>query len=140
MLIPATRYRDCEAALSFMTGVLGLAEHAVFRDPEGRIAHAQVRLGDGMMIFGPGSTDNAFDAFMADPQEIGGRETTTVYAVLDSLADLEACWARVRDAEGVRVLMPLAEQDYGGSNFSIADPEGHIWSVGTYDPRAAPEG
>ena len=134
MLIPATRYRDCDAALRFITDVLGLEEHAVYRSEDGKIQHAQIKLGTGMMMFGPGSAEGEFEQYMADPAEIGGRETTTIYGVVDSLAALQEKYARVVKA-GAKVLMPLAEQPYGGSNFTIADPEGHIWSFGDYDPR-----
>ena len=133
MLIPATRYRDCDAALAFITDVLGLEEHAVYRAEDGEIQHAQVKLGSGIMMFGPGSVASEFDRYMADPQEIGGRETTTIYVVVSSQEELEARYSRVTEA-GANILMPLAEQPYGGSNFTVADPEGHIWSLGNYDP------
>ena len=55
MLIPTTRYRDCDAALAFITDVLGLQVHAVYRAEDGEIQHAQVKLGSGIMMFGPGS-------------------------------------------------------------------------------------
>jgi len=129
MIIPATRYRDPEAALLFLVGVLGLEEHAVFRDEDGNLVHAELRLGDGMVMIGPWGT-GAFDAHMIDPGETGGRETTTVYAVVP---DAAAVHARAAEA-GARILMPLEEQAYGGRSFSVADPEGHIWTFGEYDP------
>ena len=133
MLIPATRYNDCEAALAFLGDVFRLAEHRVFRDDAGRIVHAQMRLGDGLMMFGP-PQDGAFDAWMTDPAQTGGRETTTIYAVV---ADIGAIWTHVRDRcdlAGGRILVPLEAQDHGGRSFTIADPEGHIWTLGDYDP------
>ncbi len=30
--------------------------------------------------------------------------------------------------------MPLKEEDYGGKNYSCWDPEGHLWSFGSYNP------
>ncbi len=133
MLIPATRYRDPEAALGFITDVLGLAEHAVYRDDAGRIQHAQIKLGTGLMMFGPGQGGD-FDQYIADPAEIGGRETTTIYAVVPDRGSLDARYRQVTEA-GATILMPLAEQDHGGASFTVADPEGHIWSFGDYDPR-----
>jgi uncharacterized glyoxalase superfamily protein PhnB len=133
MLVPATRYRDPEAAFRFILDVLQLEEHAVYRSENGKIQHAQVTLGTGMMMFGPGAEGSDFDRLMADPSEIGGRETTTIYAVVPDVA-------RRFDhvvAAGARVLMALAAQPYGGSSFTIADPEGHIWTFGDYDPRGA---
>lgn len=135
MLIPATRYRDCDAALAFITGVLGLEEHAVYRSDDGKIQHAQIRLGSGLMMFGPGEEGGAFEQYMADPSQIGGRETTTIYAVVADRETLQAHYDRARDASA-NILMPMAEQPYGGASFTLADPEGHIWTFGDYDPRA----
>lgn len=129
MIIPATRYKDCEAALRFLTEVLGLTEHSVFRDDDGKIVHAQMSAGTGMMMFGPPQGGD-FDKYMIDPSETGGRETTTIYVVID---DMEGHWEHVQKA-GAKVLMPLKTEDYGGQSFSIADPEGHVWSFGDYDP------
>ena len=136
MLIPSTRYRDCAAALDFITRVLGLQEHAVYHSEDGEIQHVQIRLGAGLMMFGPGQPDSPFEACMADPAEIGGRETTTIYAVEPDAQALRARWDRVQ-AAGARVLLALTDQPYGGASFTVADPEGHIWSFGDYDPRAA---
>jgi uncharacterized glyoxalase superfamily protein PhnB len=132
MLIPATRYRDPEAALSFLRDVLGLEESAVFRGDDGRIAHAQMRCGAGLMMFGPDQR-TGFDRYMVAPLDVGGRETTTIYAVVD---DVPARHERAV-AGGARVVMPLEPQPHGGQSFSVADPEGHIWTFGDYDPTAA---
>lgn len=130
MLIPATRYRDCEAALDFLTGVLGLAEHAVYRDDKGRVVHAQLKLGQGLMMFGPVS-DGDFDRLMVGPDAAGG-VTTSIYVIVDDVAARHAQIA----AAGAEIVMPLEAQSYGGSSFSVRDPEGHIWSFGDYDPMA----
>lgn len=131
MLIPATRYRDPEAALAFIRDVLGLAELAVFRDEDGRIVHAEMELGRGVMMFGP-DQDNDFQQVMVHPDEVGGRETTTIYAVVP---DPAPCFDRCT-AAGARIIQPLEAQPQGGSSFSVSDPEGHIWTFGDYEPRA----
>jgi len=132
MLIPATRYADPDAALSFLTDVLGLQENLVVRDGSGRIVHAQLSLGSGLMMLGP-DDDTPFGAFMVPPRETGGRETTTIYAVVPDVAER---FARVLDV-GAEILLPLEEQDYGGSSFTLRDPEGHVWTLGDYDPRGS---
>lgn len=130
MLIPATRYVDCEAALAFLTDVLGLEPLAVHRNEAGQILHAEMRLGAGVMMFGP-PRGGDFDALMVAPGRAGGA-TTTIYAVVEDVAALHE---RAR-AAGAEIVMPLEEQPYGGSNFSVRDPEGHIWSFGDYAPQA----
>ncbi len=130
MLIPATRYKDCEAALKFMTDVLGLHPHAVHRDAQGDIQHVEMRLGQGLMMFGPGG-DSAFDRFLTDPATAGA-ETTTIYAVL---TDVSGAHERAQGA-GAEIVMPFEAQDYGGHSFSVRDPEGHVWTIGDYEPLA----
>ena len=129
MIFPTTRYRDPEAALAFMRDVLGLEEHAVYRSDNGEILHAQMRAGAGLLLFGP-PNDGPFDRYMADPPEIGGRETTTIYVVVEDVAERHE---RARGA-GATILLPFADQPYGGQAFTLADPEGHIWTFGNYDP------
>lgn len=131
MIIPARRYRSPEAALTFLVGVLGLDEHAVYRDAEGNMIHAVLRLGDGIVMIGPWGRGE-FDVHMIAPAETGGRETTTIYAVVD---DVESRHARAREA-GARIVMSYAPQDRGGHSFSVADPEGHLWTFGDYDPKS----
>jgi len=130
MLIPATRYRDPDAAHAFLRDVLGLEDHAVYRGEDGKILHAEMKVGGGLMMFGPPG-DGPFEAVMIDPAETGGRETTTIYAVVP---DVAAVHGRVK-AAGARIVMPLEPQSYGGVSFSLADPEGHIWTFGDYDPK-----
>ncbi|NUB42854.1 glyoxalase [Fertoebacter nigrum] len=131
MLIAATRYHDCEAALAFLTDVFGLVPAGVYRDDSGRIQHAQMMLGTGMLMFGP-EQGGAFDAFMAHPSDTGGRATVSLYAVV---TDLDAVHGRCV-AAGCTLLMPLREESYGGRSFSVRDCEGHVWTFGTYDPFA----
>ena len=82
-------------------------------------------------MFGPGGSGE-FDKVMVDPRRAGG-ETTTIYAVVD---DVAAHHDRAVQA-GAEIVMPLETQDYGGSSFTLRDPEGHVWSFGDYDPRSA---
>ena len=132
MLIAATRYPDCEAALAFLGKVLGLDEHAVFRDDDGQIVHAQMKLGQGVFMFGPEDQPGPFARYMIPPSETGGRATVSMYAVMQ---DVSACHARAVEA-GAEILVPLEPQDQGGVSFSLRDPGGHIWTVGDYDPMA----
>ncbi|TYB91000.1 VOC family protein [Oceaniovalibus sp. ACAM 378] len=132
MLIAATKYSDCEAALTFLRDVLGLSEHNVFRGEAGAIQHAQLRLGTGIFMFGPDTQQGDFGQFMISPADTGGRATVSLYAVM---ADVSGCFARVRDA-GTEILLPLTAQDHGGSAFTCRDPGGHVWTVGDYDPQS----
>jgi uncharacterized glyoxalase superfamily protein PhnB len=39
-------------------------------------------------------------------------------------------------AAGATIVLPLKDEDYGGRGFTCRDPEGHLWSIGSYDPWA----
>ena len=131
MIVPAMRYRDPEAALRFLTEVFGLTEHAVYRDDAGAIVHAQLMHAGGMVMFGP-TQGGDFDRHLIDPAETGGRATVTIYLVEH---DIEARYDQVRQG-GAAILFPLKDEDYGGKSFTATDPEGHIWTFGSYDPLA----
>lgn len=134
MLIPAMRYDDCDAAHAFLTQVLGLTEHVTYRDAQGKIAHCELSLGAGIMMFGPNQreTGSEFDAFMVPPSQTAGRATVSIYAVAP---DVAARFARTL-AAGAEILIPLRSEAYGGTSFTCRDPEGHVWTIGSYDPLA----
>ena len=130
MLIPATRYADCEAALAFLKKVIGMEELAVHRDDSGANRHVEMKMGDSLFMFGP-EDDRPFARYMTAPRDTGGRETTTMYVIV---ADVETHNAKAM-AAGATIVVPLEDQDFGGMTYSLRDPEGHVWTIGNYDPR-----
>jgi len=129
-LIPTMRYADADRALDFLVGVFGFAEHAVFRDDAGRVMHAELTFGNGTIMIGP-VADTPFSRFMRQPGAAGG-VTTSLYAIV---TDPDAHCARA-EAAGFEILLPLTDHDYGGRDYTVRDPEGHVWTFGTYDPAA----
>lgn len=128
-LIPCMRYRNAPAMIEWLCTVIGFEKQLVVPGPQETIAHAQLRLGPGMVMLGS-LVDNDFAKLMAQPDEIGGKETQCAYVVVK---DADAVLARAI-AHGATVLSPIKDESYGGRGFSCRDPEGHIWNVGTYDP------
>lgn len=100
-------------------------------DGEETIAHAQLRLGNGMVMLGS-VREGEYGKLMAQPDEVGHRGTQSIYLVVD---DADAVLKRAMDA-GAEVVIPIKDEDYGGRGFTCRDPEGHVWTVGTYDPWA----
>jgi uncharacterized glyoxalase superfamily protein PhnB len=129
--IPCLRYRDAPAAIDWLCRVFGFEQHLVVPDDAGGIAHAQLVLGGGMVMLGS-ARDNGYGQLVKQPDEVGGAQTQTSYLVV---ADADAVHARAV-AAGARIALALQDEDYGGRGFSCYDPEGHLWSVGTYDPWA----
>ena len=131
-VIPSLRYRDAHAAMDWLCRVFGLSRNAVFENPDGTVAHAQLTLGHGMVMLGSAQNEGPHAEYMAHPAEVGGRQTGVLYLVV---ADCDPIYAAVQ-AEGARIIQQLHEPDYGGKAFSCLDPEGYFWAVGTYDPWA----
>lgn len=131
-VIPALRYRDAPAAIDWLCRVLGFERQLVVPGEEGTIVHAQLRLGRGGMIMVGSVMDTEFGRLMAQPDEIGGRETQSSYLVVP---DADAVHARVVAAGG-EIVRAIQDEDYGGRGFTCRDLEGRLWSVGTYDPWA----
>ena len=131
-IMPAMRYRDAPAAIEWLCNVLGFARHAVYPGPDNTIGHAELTLGGGMIMLGSYKDDSYGRGFKA-PGELGNTETRGSYVVV---ADADAVYARAKAAGGT-IVREILNTDYGSREFTVKDPEGHSWSVGTYDPWKA---
>jgi uncharacterized glyoxalase superfamily protein PhnB len=131
-IMPALRYTDAPAAIEWLCNVLGCMKHAVYANENGTIAHAELALGGGMIMLGSAKDDEHGRRFKS-PHEVGGVETCSVYVVV---ADADAVYAKAK-AAGAEIIRELQNMDYGSREFAVRDPEGHSWSVGTYDPWKA---
>jgi uncharacterized glyoxalase superfamily protein PhnB len=130
-VMPALRYRDAQAAIDWLCDVLGFTRHAVYPGPDNTIGHAELTLNRGMIMLGSCKDDEYGKGFKS-PGELGNVETRGTYVVVK---DADVVYHRAQ-AAGALVVRPLQATDYGSREFTIKDPEGHSWSVGTYDPWA----
>jgi uncharacterized glyoxalase superfamily protein PhnB len=131
-VIPALRYRNAPGAIDWLCQVFGFERHALYANPDGTVAHAELTLNGGMIMLGSAKEDEHAQRFRS-PDELNGVETRGVYIVV---ADADQVHARAV-AAGATILRPLQNTDYGSREFAVKDPEGHSWSAGTYDPWAA---
>jgi uncharacterized glyoxalase superfamily protein PhnB len=131
-IIPSLRYRDAPKAIEWLCEAFGFEKQAVYA--EGSIVHhAQLTFGNGMIMLGSADNGSAWGERIAQPGDIGGRETQCCYLVV---ADADAHFARAK-AAGAEIIDSVEEKDYGGKGYSCRDPEGHMWTFGTYDPWKA---
>jgi uncharacterized glyoxalase superfamily protein PhnB len=121
---PCLTYRDARAAITFLRDAFGFEEvatHARQSDPS-IIEHAEMRwpLGGGVM----------FGSHEKDDSPFGRRSpgNDSVYVVCD---DPDALFERAT-AAGAEVVRGLKDEDYGSRGFTVRDPEGNLWSFGTY--------
>ncbi|MCW7987565.1 glyoxalase [Streptomyces platensis subsp. clarensis] len=125
---PTLRARDARALIRFLVDAVGFEETVVHGEGE-RVEHAQLSWpeGGGIML---GSVKEAEDdRWPLRPGTFGG------YVVTDRPDEL--C-ARAR-AAGAEIIAEPADTDYGSREFGVRDPEGNLWSFGTYrgEPRKA---
>ena len=134
-VISSLRYRDAAAAIEWLCGVAGFTKHSVYPGPEGTIEHSELAFGNGMIMVSS-IRDSEFGKYMAQPDEVGGRETQSLYLIV---SDADVVYKKAK-AAGADILIDIKDESYGGRGFSCRDPEGHIWNFGTYDPWDPPKG
>ena len=125
-IYPALRYADPNTAIDWLAKAFGLTQEDVYRDDDGVVQHAVLSMGAGkLMVSGP-----------RDPGWMGG-------GTADPLASPISVYVVVADpvahhdravAEGATVVRELEHMDYGSHEYSARDPEGNLWSFGTYRP------
>lgn len=128
-LWPTLVFRDAPAAMEFLKDAFGFAELVRYTRPDDAsvVEHGELRwpAGGGVMVGTAGRDDTAF-----------GRRPTgagSVYIVCD---DPDALFARAT-AAGAAVVRGLVDEDYGSREFTVSDPEGNLWSFGTYGGAGA---
>jgi uncharacterized glyoxalase superfamily protein PhnB len=125
--IPFLRYEDAAAALDWLTEAFGF-ERTEVHAPNGKIVHAEMRFADGMVMLGPAGRN---DLGMKTPRELGA-VNAGVYVIVDD--GIDAHYERAV-AAGAEVVQPIEDTDYGSRNYTVRDPEGNLWSFGTYRPE-----
>ena len=134
-VIPSVRYKDALAAIDWLERAFGFEKNAVYMGEGNSVAHAQLTFGNGIVMLGSVDNGSEFGKLTAQPDEIGLRNTHGVYLVA---ADADAVYATAK-AAGAAMVLDIRDMDYGGRAFTCRDPEGHLWSIGTFDPWAEPK-
>lgn len=121
---PVLTFRDARTEMTFLREAFGLEETVVIarEDDPTIIDHGEMRWpgGPGIMFGSAGKDDSPF----------GTREpgNDSVYVVCD---DPDSLYTRAT-AAGAEVVYELKDEDYGSRGFTVRDPEGILWSFGTY--------
>jgi uncharacterized glyoxalase superfamily protein PhnB len=123
-IYPTFRYRDADAGLEFLKQAFGFEEVNVYRGDDGVIHHAELHLGPGIVMFGAAERN---EAESLDVPVAGA----SVYV---AVADTDALYERAK-AAGAEIVRELHDTDYGSRDFAAKDPEGNLWSFGTYRPE-----
>jgi uncharacterized glyoxalase superfamily protein PhnB len=115
IVTPYLLYKDAAAALDFLATAYGFEETVRYTDEDGRVSHAEAKLGDGSVMLGSPGAD------FRNPKDVG--QTVLVYVLVD---DADAHYERAK-AAGAEIKDMPEDQDYGHRRYSALDPEGHHW-------------
>jgi PhnB protein len=120
--------RDAKKAIDFYQRALGAVELFRLEGPDGKIAHAEIKIGNAPVMLSEGMSG------YPDPLTLGGAAVSFMVYV----PDVDAAFARAI-AAGATEKRPVANQFYGDRTGTLADPFGHVWSIGTHVEDVAPE-
>ncbi len=121
-------YEDAPAALDWLEQSFGFERSAVHEGPDATIAHAEMRFGDGMIMLGSAGKN---DLGLRTARELGA-VNQGVYVIVDD--GIDSHFERARTA-GAEIVRELHDTDYGSRDYVARDPEGNLWSFGTYRPE-----
>lgn len=116
-VFPCLTFRNARASFEWLESALGAEAVAVHEDDEGRVVHAELRIGESIIMGGddhPGA--------QATPAGMS--------AIYVAVPDADAAYERAK-AAGAQVT-GLVDRDYGSREFTATDPDGNRWSLGTY--------
>lgn len=128
-MIPTMQYRNATKAVDWLCAAFGFEEKNVFKDEAGAVTHAELQLGNAMIMISP-RTNSPFGRMVKTPLEIGNFNTHALYVVVE---DIEAHYQTAIE-NGATIMLELVEQSYGGKDYTCKDLEGYLWSFGTYNP------
>ncbi|NRF71810.1 VOC family protein [Aquincola sp. S2] len=118
------------AAIEFYKKAFGAVEEARMATPDGRLAHAQVRIGDSALML----VDEFPEMGAVGPKKTQGSPVTIHLYV----PDVDATVAQAV-AAGAELTMPVTEMFWGDRFGTLKDPFGHSWSVATHVRDLTPE-
>jgi len=122
-LTPFLTVRDAARAIEFYKQAFGAEERGVAKDPDGKVMHAELKIGDSIIMLG-----DEYPEFGAlSPQSIGG-SGMGLHIYLDGV---DAAFDRAVKA-GAQIEMPVMDQFWGDRYGKLTDPFGHKWSIGTH--------
>ncbi len=117
-------------AIEYYGKAFGASELLRMPDPHGRIAHAEIRIGDSVVMLADAHPEMGHRG----PRALGG----TSVSILLYLANVDAVFERAIRAGG-KSLRPVADQFYGDRMGTLEDPFGHVWTIGTHIEDVSPE-
>jgi PhnB protein len=127
---PYLAIKNAAGALDFYKTAFGATETYKLIIPDGRVGHAEIRLGDSLIML-----SDEFPEFGGKAPESLGGSPVSIHLYVE---DVDAFFKRAL-AAGARELKPVMDQFYGDRSGQLQDPFGHLWWVATHKEEVAPE-
>jgi PhnB protein len=110
-------------AIEFYKRAFGATELLRMADPKGRVGHAEIRIGDSVIML----ADEYPEMGHRGPRSLGGSSVS----ILLYLEDVDTVFERALKA-GARAQRPVQNQFYGDRSGTLEDPFGHVWTIATH--------
>ena len=127
---PYLAVEDAAKAIDFYKRAFGATEHVKMDGPGGTIAHAELQIGDSMIML----SDPFPQSNIRPPSERGGATSS----ILMYVEDVDAAFKRAVDAGASSTSEP--ENQFWGDRWgTVTDPFGHLWQIATHVEDVPPE-
>ena len=129
-LIPYLAVDDAAKAIEYYTKAFGAKERARMEGPDGKIGHAELEIGDSVVML----ADPSPHASTTPPSDAG----STTAAIVMYVEGVDAVVKQAVD-EGATITEEVEDKFWGDRFGTIKDPFGHVWSIGTHIEDVTPE-
>jgi len=127
---PYLHVRGALKAIDFYKKAFGAEERFVMPGPEGRVMHAEIKIGDSIVMI----SDECPEMGALGPEGRGGA-TSSLFLYF---TNVDTAFDKAVQA-GCTVKMPLQNQFWGDRFGTVVDPFGHVWSMATHVEDVSPE-
>lgn len=127
---PYLTVNNAAAAIDFYKRAFGAQEVVRMDAPQGKIGHAELKIGDSMVML----ADEMPASGTRSPQALGG----TAVGIMLYVADVDSVFKQAT-AAGAKVESPVADMFWGDRYGKLTDPFGHSWSIATHKEDVAPQ-
>ncbi len=127
---PSLIVRDAAKAIDFYKRALGAQELVRMPGPDGKIMHAEIKIGDSIIFLGEENPQMGAKS----PQTLGGcTDTLSVY--VPNVDDV----FKQAISTGAKETMPVADQFWGDRYGTFVDPFGYQWGIATHKEDLNPQ-
>jgi PhnB protein len=131
-VMPYLVVKGAAQAIDYYKKVFGATEIMRMPGPDGKIGHAELKIGDSLIMLADETPSMGPGHISADT--IGG-SPVSLYVYLPNVDDV----VKRATAEGAKLLKPVQDQFYGDRSGFIQDPFGHLWGIATHIEDVSPK-